>query len=73
MTAYLGFVVHPDFIGTKAAAKAVWQFITGDTVQLGRNESEIAALWALNSCDQGVILDMRAMNGATKDPAFDPF
>ena len=73
MTAYLGSVVHPDFIGTKAAAKAVWQFITGDTIQLGRKECATAALWALNCCDQDVIFDMRAMNGATKDPAFDPF
>jgi hypothetical protein len=73
MTAYLACVVHPDFISSKAAAKAVWQFIAGDTVQLGRSDSATAALWALNSCDQDVIFDMRAMNGATKDPAFDPF
>ena len=73
MTAYLGHVVHPDFIGSKAAARAVWQFITGDNVDSGNDACGIAALWALNSCDKGVIVDMRAMSGATKDACYDPF
>jgi hypothetical protein len=73
MTAYLESVVHPDFIGSKVAARAVWQFITGDNVYSGNDASVIAALWALYSCDKGVIFDMRAMNGASKDPCFYPF
>ncbi len=44
MMAYLGSVVHTDFISTKVAAKAVWQFIKGDAVQLGRNDSATVAL-----------------------------
>ena len=42
-------------------------------MQLGRNDSATAALWALHSCDQEIIFDMRAMNGATKHLAFGPF
>ncbi len=72
-TAYLGSIVHPDFIGSKAAAKVVWQFITGDTMHDGNDATVIAASWALSSCDQGTVLDMRAMNGATRDASFDPF
>jgi hypothetical protein len=69
----LEFVVHPDIIGTKASTKAVWQFITSDTMQLGRKDCATAALWALNCCDQDVIFDMRAINGATKESVFNPF
>jgi hypothetical protein len=69
----LGSIVHPDFIGSKAAARAVWQFITGDTVHDGKDSNGIAAMMALSTCDKGVVLDMRAMNGATRDPSFDHF
>ena len=73
MTTYMGAVVGPDFISNKLAAKAVWQFITGNNVDAGNDAYVIAAMWALNSCDQGIVLDMRSMNGATKNPAFEPF
>jgi hypothetical protein len=73
MTAYLGTIVSPDFIGTKAGAKAVWQFITGDNIDKTKEKSVIYAIFSLYSCELGVILDTRAMNGKTKDLAFDPF
>ena len=74
MTTYFGNVVHLDFIGSKAAAKAIWQFITGNNVDAGNDAFVIASMWALNSCDQGIVLDLRSMNGgATKNHAFEPF
>jgi hypothetical protein len=73
MTAYLGSVVGPDLICNKAAAKAVWQFITGSNVDAGDESNIVRAMWAMHSGDKGIVLDMRTMNGKTKDPAFDPF
>ena len=38
------------------------------------DESTInAAMWVLHSGDKGIVLDMRTMNGKTKDEAIDPF
>ena len=73
MTAYLGSVIGPDLICSKAAAKAIWQFITGSNVDHGDESTVIAAMWAMHSGDKGIVLDMRTMNGKTKDAAFDPF
>ncbi len=73
MSTYLGAIVGPDFIHSKCAAKAVWQFITGCSVDAGCGGNAIAATWALHSCDKGIVMDMRAMNGKTKDPAYDHF
>ena len=33
----------------------------------------IAVMWALHYGDKGIVLNMRIMNGKTKDKAFDPF
>jgi hypothetical protein len=73
MTTYWNTVVHPDFIGSKDVANAIRQFITGNNVDASNDASVIVTMWALNSCDQGIVLDMRSMNGATKNPAFEPF
>jgi hypothetical protein len=71
---YLGSVVHPDFISSKAAAKALWKFITSDTVYKDGSSAEVdVAMWALGSGDEGVIIDTRAMNVRTKNLAFDHF
>jgi len=73
MTTYMGAVVGPDFICSKMAARAVWQFITGSSVDVGTEDKVIAAMWALNSSDKDIVMDMRTMNGKTKDSAFVPF
>ena len=73
MTTYLGAVVSPDFISTKVAAKAIWQFITCYIIEAGNKVNVIAARWALNSGDKDIVMDMRAMNVKTKDHAFVPF
>ena len=69
----MGAVVLPDFISSKVAAKAIWMFITGSNLESGDEANAIMALWVLNSGDKGVVLDMREMNGKTKDVAYDPF
>ncbi len=56
----------PDVINSKAAAKAVWQFITGSSVDASNDEQVINALWALHSGNKDLVLDMRAMNGSRK-------
>ena len=73
MTAYLGSAAGLDLICIKAAANAIWQFIIGSNVDHGDESTIIAAMWALHSGDKGIVLDMRTMNGKTKDEAFDPF
>jgi hypothetical protein len=73
MTTYLGSVDGHDLICSKVAAKAIWQFITGSNVDHGNEANIIATMWALHSGDKGTVLDMRTMNGKTKDEAFDPF
>ena len=73
MTTYLGAVVNADFINSKAAAKAVWIYITGSNVEADYKENVIAAHWALCCGDKDVVLDMRAMSGKKKDEAYDPF
>jgi hypothetical protein len=73
MSAYMGSVVHLDFMSSKAASNAVWQFITVDTVYHKDVNTTAGVIWALGSGDEGGIIDMRAMHGKTEDPAFDPF
>jgi len=73
LTAYMGAVFRPDFISSKVVANAIWMFITGSNLESGDEANAITALWVLNSGDKGIVLDMREMNGKTKDVAYDPF
>ncbi len=73
ITTYFRSVIGHDLICSKVAAIAIWQFITSSKVDHGDESNIIAAVWASDSGGKGIVLDMRTMNGKTKDEAFDPF
>ena len=73
MTTNLGSVDGLDLICSKAAAKATWQFIKGSNADHGDESTIITTMWALHYGDKSIVLNMRTMNGKSKDEAFDLF
>jgi hypothetical protein len=74
-SAYLATVVKTNFISSRAAAQAVYEFITGDVMPKSTLSSEAiaAARFALNSQDPDIIVDLRKLNGRITNDLFDPF
>jgi hypothetical protein len=69
----MGAVVRPNFISSKVVAKTIRMFITGSHLESEDEANAITALWVLNSGDKGIFLDMREMNGKTKDVDYNSF
>jgi hypothetical protein len=74
---FLSTTVHPSFIDSKAAACAMYTYLTGDNLPRERcrgkdNAIQVAEI-ALATQDFEIIQDLRELNGRPKDKSFDVF
>ena len=75
-SAYLAAVVHPSFVHSKSAARAVWRFITGHPLPENddaSNQASSVALVAITSGMKDLVTDLRLLNGHETNDAFQPF
>ena len=74
---FLSTTVHPSFIDSKAAACAMYKYLTGDNLPTERCKGKESAIRvaeiALATQDFDIIQDLRELNGRPKDIAFDVF
>ena len=74
---FLATTVHPSFISSKAAACAMFKYLTGDNLPHGRCKGKDIAMQvaelALATQDFGIVQDLRELNGRPKNTSFDVF
>eukprot|EP00951_Prasinocladus_malaysianus_P030174 scaffold282650_cov17-Prasinocladus_malaysianus.AAC.2 len=74
---YFAHVVNKRFISSKAAAKAVYEYITGDNLPVDHSTDKrhciVMADFCLASQDFDIIQDLRDLNGRPKSKTFDAF
>eukprot|EP00873_Tetraselmis_striata_P014883 jgi/Tetstr1/435147/TSEL_002607.t1 len=74
---FLAHVVNPTFIKTKAAAQAVYEYITSDRLPkqraAGHDHAILMSELALSCQDFDIITDLRELNGRPTSDLFDPF
>eukprot|EP00873_Tetraselmis_striata_P014838 jgi/Tetstr1/435102/TSEL_024070.t1 len=72
---FFALVSEPGFVSSKAAAQAIFEFVTGDVVP-AQAQSKVGlatAFFALSSqISKDLILDMRQLNGRHNNKLFDP-
>ena len=68
-------VVTKHFISSKAAAHALFEFITGDAMPKSTLSTNAIATarFALNCQDPDIIVDLRKLNARVTNDLFDPF
>ena len=76
-TMFLATVVSPSFINSKAAACAIYTYLTGDLLPRerckGKDDALVVAEVALAAQDPDTIPDLRILNGRPKNKVFDLF
>ena len=74
---FFSIAVHPSFIDSKAAACAMYHYLTGDHLPRERCKGKDSAIemsrLALASQDPDIIHDLRELNGRPKNTLFDVF
>ena len=74
---FLASTVHPSFIHSRAAAKAIWEYITGDRLPTNHSKYSQNAItlsaFALASQDLDIATDLRTLNGRPDSGKFDCF
>jgi hypothetical protein len=72
---YLAALVNGNFVSNTTAAKAIFEFITGDQLSIDLLSEDVtnAASFALNCQDSDIIVDMRKLNARPKHNTFDQF
>lgn len=73
---YMASVVHPSFVHSKFAARAVWRFITCNFMPEHDSqcpEATAVAHIAMSYGIQDMVYDLRMFNGQDKNDAFEPF
>jgi len=68
-------VVNTNFISSRAATQAVYEFITGNIMPKSSLSTKAfaAARFALNCQDTGIIVDLRKLNARVTNDLFDLF
>jgi hypothetical protein len=74
---FLATAVHPSFIDSKAAACAMYKYLTGDNLPRERCKGKDTAIhvaeMALATQDFEIIQDLRELNGRPNNTSFDVF
>jgi hypothetical protein len=74
---FIAHTVNPSFISSKAAAMAIYEYVSGERLPRDANKAKDTAIrmaeLVLSTQDFNIVQDLRELNGRLESPSFDLF
>ena len=74
---FIAHTVNPSFISSKAAAMAIYEYVSGEMMPRDANKAKDTAIrmaeLVLSTQDFDIVQDLRMLNGRPESPLFDLF